>query len=134
MAGTRYHTDTRTVPGTAHGCRELTPKSAGSLRERVLRTYAVGPGTYAGRVLGMTRVVETPAAPAGASERQKLADRIFHGALLFNAALTAFWVIVYVTGANTIFFSQYAITRAALLRVTFGFLVFSVLWGLVLRH
>src|SRR5436309_14851577 len=75
-------------------------------------------------------IVVVPA-PNVAAERRLLADRIFRGALLFNTALTAFWAVVYITGAKTMFFSQYAITRESLLRVTFGFLVFSVLWGLV---
>ena len=75
-------------------------------------------------------VVVAPA-PNVAAERRLLADRIFRAALLFNTALTAFWAAVYITGAKTMFFSQYAITRESLLRVAFGFLVFSVLWGLI---
>ena len=75
-------------------------------------------------------IVVAPA-PNVAAERRLLADRIFRAALLFNTALTAFWAAVYLTGAKTMFFSQYAITRESLLRVAFGFLVFSVLWGLI---
>ena len=76
-------------------------------------------------------VVDIAPAAIGFTERRRTADRIFRAALLFNAALTAFWVIVYATGARTIFFSQYAVTREALMRVAIGFLVFSVLWGLI---
>jgi hypothetical protein len=68
---------------------------------------------------------------AGFAGRLRTADLIFRGALLFNTALTVFWIIVYATGGNTIFFRQYAVTREALMRVTVGFLVFSVVWGFV---
>jgi len=76
-------------------------------------------------------IVEAAPPQAGFASRRRTADRIFRAALLFNAALTLFWVGVYVTGANTIFFGQYAVNRAALMRVAVGFFVFWILWGFI---
>jgi hypothetical protein len=120
MAGTRYHT----APGRSHRrapmlCFTALTISA-SLASRRQQSGAHD-----------MSVVDVAAVPIGFTERRQTADRIFRAALLFNAALTAFWVIVYAAGVKTIFFSQYAVTRAGLMRVAFGFLVFSVLWGFI---
>ena len=64
-------------------------------------------------------------------ERRRTADRIFRGALLFNAALTAFWIIVLLTGSDAVFYSAYAIDRQALGRVGMGILIFNVAWGFI---
>lgn len=64
-------------------------------------------------------------------ERKRIADRIFYGALWFNAGLSAFWVGVYWTGADTIFYKDYGADLQALLRVFQGILVFYVIWGVV---
>jgi hypothetical protein len=75
--------------------------------------------------------------PAGAlsprvfAGRRRTADRIFRGALVFNAALTLFWGVMLATRGNAYFFSAYAVNRQALMRVLTGILVFNVLWGFI---
>jgi hypothetical protein len=63
--------------------------------------------------------------------RRRLADRIFRGALLFNAALTLFWVAVAATGTPTIFFQGYALDADAFKRVGGAILFFYVAWGFI---
>jgi hypothetical protein len=77
--------------------------------------------------------VATPAAGPGRSfaDRRRTADRIFRGALLFNTALTAFWLFVVVTQRETAFFRHYNIDREAIGRVAGGILFFYVLWGFI---
>jgi hypothetical protein len=79
----------------------------------------------------MTVSVAVPPADAAFQERSRTADRIFRGALLFNAALTLFWVVVFLTGGNAIFYSNYGIDRDALVRVAAGILIFNVAWGFI---
>jgi hypothetical protein len=70
-----------------------------------------------------------PNAPDAAfHERRRIADRIFRGALLFNAALTVYWVAVSLTG-GTAFYTAFAIDREALTRIAFGILIFNIAWG-----
>lgn len=64
-------------------------------------------------------------------ERRRTADRIFRGALVFNGALTAFWLYAVLTHHNVPFFEHYEVDRAAVLRVAQGILWFNVLWGLI---
>jgi hypothetical protein len=63
--------------------------------------------------------------------RLATANRIFRGALLFNAALTLFWLVLYVTGAQTIFFRSHDAGAEAFQRVAFGVLFFYVVWGFI---
>lgn len=74
-------------------------------------------------------------APSGAArsfdDRRRTADRIFRGALLFNAALTGFWLFLLATGSPTIFFRVDDITTGSLIRVGVGILFFYVLWGFI---
>jgi hypothetical protein len=79
----------------------------------------------------MTVSVAVPPADAAFQERRRTADRIFRGALLFNAALTLFWVVVFLTGGNAIFYRNYGIDRDALVRVAAGILIFNVAWGFI---
>jgi hypothetical protein len=72
---------------------------------------------------------EAPVTPF--EERRRLADRIFRGALVFNAALTIFWLVVFLSGGNAIFFQQYDASGEALLRVLSGIVFFYVLWGFI---
>jgi dolichol kinase len=65
------------------------------------------------------------------TERRRTADRVFRGALAYTAALSLLWVFFLATGQTFGLFSTYAIDRDALLRVLFGFLFFSVLWGVI---
>lgn len=64
-------------------------------------------------------------------ERRRLADRIFKGALIFNSALTAFWLVMLATGGNAFFFGSYNVDRAAVGRVLGGVFFFYVLWGFI---
>jgi hypothetical protein len=60
----------------------------------------------------------------------RTARRVFLGALFYTTAMTAFWAVAMVRGpARVPFFGNYKIDAPALGRITFGFLVFSVLWG-----
>jgi hypothetical protein len=61
--------------------------------------------------------------------RRRTADRVFRGALLFNAVLTAFWLFVLITKSDPVFFETYDINRAALVRIAFGIGFFYVVWG-----
>jgi hypothetical protein len=70
------------------------------------------------------------AAPAFA-DRRRTADRVFRGALGFNAALTVFWLVVVVTGGDAFVFQHYQVDRAAIARVAFGILFFYVIWGCI---
>jgi dolichol kinase len=65
-------------------------------------------------------------------QRRRTADRVFRGCLLYTSALTLFWLFIVVArrppGA---IFSRYDVDLEALRNVFFGFLFFSVFWGLV---
>ncbi len=63
--------------------------------------------------------------------RLATASAIFRGALIFNAALTAFWLFLLLTGRQTLFFRTYTIDGAAIGRVFFGVLFFYVAWGFI---
>jgi len=69
--------------------------------------------------------------PAELGDRRRTADRIFRGALAFNAALTVFWAVMLVTRGNAYFFVTYDITRERLTQLFFGVLFFNVLWGFI---
>ena len=71
----------------------------------------------------------TPDANLAFQERRRTADRIFRGALAFNAALTAFWLVVFTTGADTPFYRDYRADTQALVRVFQAILFFYVVWG-----
>jgi hypothetical protein len=65
------------------------------------------------------------------AERRRTADRIFRGAFLFNTALTLFWLAVYLTGTNAIFFGSAAAGWASVGRVLAGVMFFYVVWGFI---
>jgi hypothetical protein len=64
-------------------------------------------------------------------ERRRIADRIFRGALIYNAALTVFWLVVLATGRSPAFFSQYQPTLGGAGQVLVGIFFFYVLWGFI---
>jgi dolichol kinase len=66
--------------------------------------------------------------PARAS--QHLADRIFRVAVLFNAALTLFWLVTYFAGGSY-FFDDYRVGWDTVARVALGIGFFYVAWGVV---
>ena len=72
-------------------------------------------------------------APSGQSfaDRRRTADRIFRGALLFNTALTVFWLVAVLTQRGTVFFPNYNIDRGTIGRVAGGVLFFYVAWGFI---
>jgi hypothetical protein len=64
--------------------------------------------------------------------RPHLADRVFQGALAFTVALTALWLFFVLTQRDAgIFFRQYNVDKETLQRIFFGFVFFSILWGVV---
>jgi hypothetical protein len=65
------------------------------------------------------------------ADRRRTADRIFRGALIFNTALTVFWVVLLATHGNAYFFAAYEVNRAGLIRVFTGILFFNVVWGFI---
>jgi hypothetical protein len=73
----------------------------------------------------------TPAAAAAFAARRRTADRIFRGALIFNSALTVFWVVMLITGGNAIFFKDYDVSVEAVTRVLSGIVIFYVIWGFI---
>jgi len=67
-------------------------------------------------------------APDAAATRIRTARRIFLGALIFNSALTVFWLFAVLTHRTGGFFQSYDI---ALGRVASGILFFYVIWGFI---
>lgn len=63
--------------------------------------------------------------------RRRTADRVFRGALIFNTALTIFWLSSIVTGRTPVFFQTYRLDRDALQAIVWGILFFYVFWGFV---
>ena len=68
---------------------------------------------------------------ASFASRRRVADRIFRGAFAFNAVLSAFWLVMYLTQADAIFFPQYNFTLRSLGNVLLGVLFFYVVWGFI---
>ena len=64
-------------------------------------------------------------------DRRRTADRIFRGALVFNTALTLFWLAMLAVRGNAYFFATYAVTRERLAQVFTGILIFNVIWGFI---
>lgn len=65
------------------------------------------------------------------AERRRLADRIFTFALVFNTALTIYWLAVLLTGADAVFFRSSAVDGGAVMRVLTGVGIFYVAWGFI---
>ena len=73
----------------------------------------------------------SPAGIAVAGDsRLRTADRIFRGALAFNAALTLFW-LVDVSDRQPFFFRDYTVNLATVGRILSGVLFFYVIWGVI---
>jgi hypothetical protein len=75
---------------------------------------------------------DTVAAVTVASRgRRSTADRVFLGSLVYTAALTVLWLTLLVTRPEDGFlFRQYRVDKETIARIAFGFLFFSILWGL----
>jgi hypothetical protein len=65
------------------------------------------------------------------AERRRTADRVFRGALVFNTALTAFWLFMVITQRDAFFFQHYNIDGPAVANVASGILFFYVAWGFI---
>jgi len=78
-------------------------------------------------------LAEAAVVPPGPAEHHlRTARRVFQGSLLYTCGITLFWAVVMVLGPERApFFGKYRIDKQALLNVFFGFLVFSVIWGLI---
>ena len=63
--------------------------------------------------------------------RLKTADRVFRGALIFNTALTAFWIFVQTTHQGFGLFTYYPIGWDTIPRLGGGILFFYVIWGVI---
>ena len=72
---------------------------------------------------------DDPVAPP--EQRRRSAQRIYRGALAFNAALTVFWLAVALTGRDAFFFEHPELDLEAVKRVLFGVGFFYVAWGFV---
>ncbi|MEO5822768.1 MAG: hypothetical protein ABIT71_19860 [Vicinamibacteraceae bacterium] len=73
----------------------------------------------------------TTAAPSADDPRLVTARRIFRGALIFNTALTLFWVGSMVTGRGTMFFSNYRPSLQSVIGIiVFAVGFFYITWGL----
>ncbi|MEP6916610.1 MAG: hypothetical protein ABJC89_13245 [Acidobacteriota bacterium] len=72
-----------------------------------------------------------PVALASLEDRRRTSDRIFRGALIFNAGLTILWLFSLITARTTPFFQGYRLDREAVMRVGFGILFFYVVWGFI---
>jgi hypothetical protein len=75
--------------------------------------------------------VDQPAAAAVTDTRLRTAHRVFRGALIFNTALTAFWLFAVLTHRTGGFFGHYEIGRDVVGRIAGGILFFYVIWGFI---
>jgi hypothetical protein len=77
-------------------------------------------------------VAPAPPSDPGFADRKRTADRVYRGALIFNTALTAFWLFALLTGrGGGLFGGSYEISWDLVLRIGSGILFFYVIWGLV---
>jgi hypothetical protein len=63
--------------------------------------------------------------------RRRTADRIFRGTLVFNTALTVYWLIAVLVGSGGPFFGDLGIGQHTIGAVAGGILFFYVFWGFV---
>ena len=79
-------------------------------------------------------MLSATASAAGADalteRRRRTATTIFRGALVFNAALTIFWLATYLSGGS-FFFRDYRVGWESVGRVFAGVLFFYVIWGVI---
>jgi hypothetical protein len=75
--------------------------------------------------------IEQSAAAAAADPRLRTAHRVFRGALIFNTALTAFWLFAILTHHTGGFFQHYEIGSDVIQRVAGGIFFFYVIWGFI---
>ena len=79
----------------------------------------------------MSIAVDTSAHAATFDDRLRTADRVFRGALYFNAALTAFWIFIQLTHRGFGLFTYYPLGWDMVPRIGGGILFFYVIWGVI---
>jgi hypothetical protein len=79
----------------------------------------------------MSIAVDTAADLAAFNTRLRTANRVFRGALYFNAALTVFWIFVQVTHRAVGAFTYEPFGWDMVPRVGGGILFFYVIWGVI---
>jgi hypothetical protein len=65
------------------------------------------------------------------AHRRRIADRVFRGAVIFNAALTAYWLLLFLTRWTSPIFGQYSITTQSLTNIAVSVGFFYILWGFI---
>lgn len=75
--------------------------------------------------------LDLPATSVTTDTRLRTAHRVFRGALIFNTALTAFWLFALLTHRTGGFFGHYEIGRDVIGRIGGGILFFYVIWGFI---
>src|SRR5262249_1379615 len=75
--------------------------------------------------------VDRPAAPVANDTRLRTADRVFRGALIFNTALSAFWLFAVLPHRTGGLFGHYEIGRDIVGRIAGGIFFFYVIWGFI---
>ena len=75
--------------------------------------------------------VDHPAATSAADTRLRTARRIFLSALIFNSALTVFWLFALLTNRTGGFFQHYDISGETIGRIVGAIFFFYVLWGFI---
>ncbi|HEU4937817.1 MAG TPA: hypothetical protein VFT39_15260 [Vicinamibacterales bacterium] len=78
-----------------------------------------------------TGTVEHSAALAPTDPRLQTAHRVFRGALIFNMALTGFWLFAILTHHTGGFFQHYEIGREVIANIVGAILFFYVIWGFI---
>ena len=74
---------------------------------------------------------EPAAASTSPDTRLKTAHRVFRGALMFNTALTGFWLFAILTHRTFGFFQHYEIGSDVFGRIAGGIVFFYVIWGFI---
>jgi dolichol kinase len=86
----------------------------------------------AGQAAAVSPAESAAVAGEAGIERQQTADRVFRGSLAYTAALTLYWLFCLVVRPDAgFFFAHYELDKDTLARVAIGFLVFSILWGVI---
>ena len=75
--------------------------------------------------------VDSTAAPRASDTRLQTARRIFLGALIFNSALTVFWLFALLTNRTGGFFQHYDLSGETIGRIAGAIFFFYVLWGFI---
>jgi hypothetical protein len=75
--------------------------------------------------------VDRPPIEEASAARRRIADRVFWGSFFFHAALTVYWVVLYLTGWTSPFFREHSISLASLGRIAAAVGLFYIVWGFI---